>query len=417
MRPSTGPDEAELDSPRVITSPFEVLVRSGESEVVSIAVIPSSAAGRNRGQSSPARDIRIDTLRGLFLVLMMVDHLPVHPLLCFTQQSVGFVSAAEGFVFVSGVVSAWVYGRILVKQGKAVLRRRAWCRARDIYFTHLSLYTLALVGGWCGAKQIANQFPNFWQGWWHGAALVYQPPLFGILPMYALFLFVTPWLLGEMAKGKAVLVWAASISLWLAAQWGIGSRSLNPRWLQLGTFNILAWQLLFVAGAYLGYRKVEGRRSIIPHSRALFVFSVVLAALFFLVRHQNIFFKNIPFGNLEIALGAWKASNHPLRLVNFAALAYCFWYLPRWVDEKVEGLTVFRLFRYLGGHSLQVFGWSIFVSYMALTFNDSWVLLPAVWRALLAVTAALSLVIPAWAHERWKLSAVSKSERLVVDSA
>jgi hypothetical protein len=48
------------------------------------------------------RDTRVDTLRGLFLIVMMVDHLPYHPLLRFSRQGFGFVSAAEGFVFVSG---------------------------------------------------------------------------------------------------------------------------------------------------------------------------------------------------------------------------------------------------------------------------------------------------------------------------
>jgi hypothetical protein len=414
MLRATRPDEAELDCPSSIAEPLEGGGRTGGSKAVRVAVIHSSAADRNRGKSSN-RDVRIDTLRGLFLVLMMVDHLPGHPLLRFTQQSVGFVSAAEGFVFVSGVVSGVVYGRILEKQGKAALQRRAWHRARHIYLTHLSLYTLALLGGVFGLRQIANQFPNFWEGWWHGAALIYQPQLFGILPMYAVFLFLTPWLLQAMAKGRSRLVWGASIALWTAAQWGIGSREHNPPWLELGSFNILAWQLLFVAGAYFGYRKFEGRCSIILRSRALFILSVFLVTVLFLVRHQNVFFRNLPLLNMEVALGPWRAINHPLRLVNFTALAYVFWYLPRWLDEKVRGLMAFRLLRYLGGHSLQVFGWSIFVSYIALSFRDSWVTLPPVWRALLAVTAALSLVIPAWAHERWKLLAVPKGERLVVD--
>src|ERR1035437_8020777 len=169
---------------------------------------------------SAVRDPRIDTLRGLFLVVMMVDHLPQHPLLHFTVQSFGVVSAAEGFVFVSGFVCAWVYGRILVKDGEAALRRRAWHRARDIYLTHLVLYTLVLLGGLWGGRQIASRFPDFWTGWWHGALLIFQPPFFGILPMYVVFLLLTPFLLEQMARGRALLIGSASMALWLAAQWG-----------------------------------------------------------------------------------------------------------------------------------------------------------------------------------------------------
>jgi hypothetical protein len=353
--------------------------------------------------SPTRRDPRIDTLRGLFLVVMTFDHLPRHPFLHFTSQSFGFVSAAEGFVFLSGIVSAWVYGRILAEQGEANLRRRAWHRARDLYLTYLLLYTLALVSGLWGGRQIASQFPDFWTGWWHGALLIYRPPFSGILPMYAVFLLLTPLLLGQMARGHALLIWSASLALWLAAQWGIGSPAHNPSWLQLGRFNILAWQLLFVAGVYFGYRKAWGRGAPVPASRFLLVFSVVLVALLFLVRHKVLFVGSLRIVDVPTALGAWKSINHPLRLINFAALAYILWYLPRSFDEKLHGLSLFRFLRYLGRHSLQVYAWSILVAYTASSFKVSWAALSPAWRMLLAVAAALSLAIPPWLHERWRL--------------
>jgi hypothetical protein len=352
---------------------------------------------------SAVRDPRIDTLRGLFLVVMMVDHLPHHPLLHFTVQSFGFVSPAEGFVFVSGFVCAWVYGRILVKDGEAALRRRAWHRARDIYLTHVVLYTLVLLGGQWGGQQIASRFPDFWTGWWHGALLIYQPPVFGILPMYVVFLLLTPLLLEHMARGRALLIGSASVALWLAAQSGIGSPAHNPSWLQLGFFNILAWQLLFVAGAYFGYGKAVRLSSPLPGSRLLLVFSVVLAALFFLARHRLLLVANLKPVDIQTALQAWRSTSHPLRLINFAAFAYILWSLPRSIDKKLHGLSAFRFLRYLGQHSLQVFAWSVLVSYTASSFKVSWAALSPAWRTLLAVAAAQSLVIPAWLHERWTL--------------
>jgi hypothetical protein len=392
-----------------------------------VCITETSKAGRTAAQSHCAvhaltaksnvfslggRDTRVDTLRGLFLIVMMVDHLPYHPLHRFSRQGFGFVSAAEGFVFVSGLVSAWVYGRILNKQGEAALRRRAWHRARDIYLIHLFLYSVALLGGLWGGWQIASQFADFWGAWWHGAVLIYQPRLFGILPMYAVFMLLLPLLLQQMAKGRAVLIWAASITLWLAAQLGVGSSANNPAWLQLGFFNILAWQLLFVAGAYFGYRKAAERPSPIQASRGLFLFSVFLATLLFLVRHQTFFFGHFSPVDTENALGAWRSVNHPMRLINFAALAYILWYLPRSVDAKVRGLPAFRLLRYLGGHSLQVFAWSILVSYVAFSFKDSWISLSPAWQILLAVTAALSLALPAWVHEQWRFMAQHRAAYL-----
>ncbi|MGB9205957.1 MAG: OpgC domain-containing protein [Terriglobales bacterium] len=369
----------------------------------SIAVMEPTKSAVVDAWSCAVRDPRIDTLRGIFLVLMTVDHLPNHPLLRFTFQSFGFVSAAEGFVFVSGLVSGAVYGRILAKQGEANLRRRAWHRARDIYLTHVLLYTFALLGGLWGGLQIASRLPGLWTGWWHGALLISQPPLFGILPMYAVFLLLTPLLLEQMARGRALPIGAASMALWLAAQWGIGTPAHNPPWLQLGFFNILAWQLLFVAGAFFGHRKAAGRGSPIPASRLLLVFSLVLAAMLFLVRHRLLFAGNLMRVDIPTALGAWRSINHPLRLINFAAFAYIVWYAPRSIDKKLHGLSAFRFLRYLGQHSLQVFAWSTLVTYTAFSCRGSWASLPPVWRALLVVTAALSLAIPAWLHQRWRL--------------
>src|SRR5580693_1644014 len=53
----------------------------------------------------------VDFLRGICLLLMTVDHLPLTLVRKFTWQTFGFFSAAEGFVFLSGLVSGLVYGR------------------------------------------------------------------------------------------------------------------------------------------------------------------------------------------------------------------------------------------------------------------------------------------------------------------
>ena len=83
---------------------------------------------------------------------------------------------------------------------------------------------------------------------------MYQPTLSDILPMYCIFLLFTPLVLDQMMKGRAWLVGMTSAGLWCAAQWGIGDASYMVPWINLGTFNILAWQAYFVAGQYLGYR-------------------------------------------------------------------------------------------------------------------------------------------------------------------
>ena len=66
---------------------------------------------------SPKRNLLIDFLRGLCLVVMTVDHLPPDIFEKFTWQTFGFISAAEGFVFLSGLVSGVVYGRVAMQEG------------------------------------------------------------------------------------------------------------------------------------------------------------------------------------------------------------------------------------------------------------------------------------------------------------
>ena len=88
------------------------------------------------------RDPRLDTLRGLMLVMITINHLG-SPLSLYTYQPFGFYSAAEGFVFLSGVVAGLVYAHY-AQFGKGSLWKKAFIRARDIYVVHILLVTLLL---------------------------------------------------------------------------------------------------------------------------------------------------------------------------------------------------------------------------------------------------------------------------------
>lgn len=81
--------------------------------------------------SDMKRDIGLDSLRGLLLVWMTLNHLG-GPLHAYSFQTLGFFSSAEGFVFISGVVAGLVYGRIGLKQGSPAVTNRTLRRARDI---------------------------------------------------------------------------------------------------------------------------------------------------------------------------------------------------------------------------------------------------------------------------------------------
>ena len=67
----------------------------------------------------------LDALRGLFLVWMTITHLPTR-FSDFVNQPLGFVSSAEGFVFISALLIGRLYIRDLVQDpGNRLATREA----------------------------------------------------------------------------------------------------------------------------------------------------------------------------------------------------------------------------------------------------------------------------------------------------
>ncbi len=58
----------------------------------------------------PQRRPELDALRGLFLVWMTLTHLPTRASE-WTNQPFGFLSSAEGFVFLSALLVARIYSK------------------------------------------------------------------------------------------------------------------------------------------------------------------------------------------------------------------------------------------------------------------------------------------------------------------
>jgi hypothetical protein len=176
----------------------------------------SSALGFGRGQRSP----EIDALRGVFLVWMTLTHLPTH-LSDLVSEPFGFVSSAEGFVFLSALLVARLYIRQAAEAGTA-LRTKLWKRAVRIYGYHLTLVTLAFTMAATFAVTahrlalinllnfyLAHPFPAIVGS----LLLIYCPPLLDILPMYVIFLLITPFLLAFAANRSWKGILLASMSV------------------------------------------------------------------------------------------------------------------------------------------------------------------------------------------------------------
>src|SRR5438093_13368185 len=126
-------------------------MRSGSAPVaprsvsVPLAEAPSSQAGLAtarmraclrswRYAESGKRDRRLDLLRGYCVFAMTVDHLDAPTwLYVLTGGNRFFVSAAEGFLFISGLVMGVVYRPIVERFGLRAAAARALRRALLLY--------------------------------------------------------------------------------------------------------------------------------------------------------------------------------------------------------------------------------------------------------------------------------------------
>ena len=208
-----------------------------------------------------SRDIRLDAVRGLLLILMAGVHVPT-PVSHFLQEPLGFMSEAEGFIFLSACLAGFAYGRTYLQADWAAMARRIWKRTRKIYFIHLAVLLPGVLIAWMFASQLtplANHFHDFLLHPLGALALIplllHQPPLFDILPFYVILLGATPWLLGIARRRGWGIILAVSALCWLHSipiRRSSHQRSLSVHSLALGFL-----QLLFMAtrlGRWIGIR-------------------------------------------------------------------------------------------------------------------------------------------------------------------
>src|SRR5712675_3403141 len=86
----------------------------------------------------------LDALRGLMLLLMTLAHLPTH-FQVVTNQQLGFVTEAEGFIFLSAFLTGRIFGRIADESGFLMVIKALWTRAGRIYGYHLFLLGIAFT--------------------------------------------------------------------------------------------------------------------------------------------------------------------------------------------------------------------------------------------------------------------------------
>ncbi|MBV8142912.1 MAG: OpgC domain-containing protein [Verrucomicrobia bacterium] len=279
------------------------------------------------------RLIELDILRGVLLVMMVVNHAP-SPLRVFTDQPIGFFSTAEPFVFVSAFLSGVLFQRRTEKHGFEVARAATVSRAFRIYRAHLVTLLFAFVVGgvflaeFPGIQNLLDQyFKNPGAAMLAAAALVFQPPLMDILPMYILFSLLTPCVFWAASRWGWKKVLFASVSCWFISQFRVREMFLasfkDTSFLNPGPFDLLSWQLLWVGGLFFG-KGLQQKSPVLQLSALAEAALLALAIIFLGLRWYTIGMQIDP-GKQFWILDKWHLG--PLRVLNF--------FVTTWVIAKL----------------------------------------------------------------------------------
>lgn len=269
----------------------------------------------------------IDFWRGVALITIFVDHVPNTPAGQLTQRNFGFSDAAEAFIFLSGLVLAYVcWPKIENGQLMAVVQR-CLRRAGQLYLVQVALSVAAVALFWAafmaggGERMLeADNRAFFFDHPGHGllglALLSYQFGYFNILSVYVVLMLIAAGMFALMARNIAAAL-GVSLALYIAARLGLSL----PSWPLPYTWflNPFAWQFLFTLGMVTG---VALRGTGVPYVRPLFWASALYLVFALLVTTDG--FGLTP--DLGKAVSPWLDSDKGVlgvaRLAHFLALAY-----------------------------------------------------------------------------------------------
>src|SRR5215469_13410303 len=172
----------------------------------------------------------LDALRGLMLVWITLIHLPT-VLSTYVNQPFGFVSAAEGFIFLSALFTGRIYFRMAEQNGYSAMHGKLSARTLRIYVYHAFLlsfvFLVAVPIAASGTRPGLHNLLDFYfnaggrRAVIDAALLIYRPPLLDILPMYIIFMALTPVALSTSRKFSWKPILCGGFTLWLLAQFGL----------------------------------------------------------------------------------------------------------------------------------------------------------------------------------------------------
>ena len=231
------------------------------------------------------RDRALDVLRGLAIVVMTTSHVaPVSRLNMVMHVSV-WMSAADAFVLVSGATLG-----LRAAQATSAGRLNTWLvrRGLTLWCIHFLLSLTVIAVHHATGRLLAPEVAEL-GGWWRTVVLVVcfrvQPlDLMNILPMYVVFLLVSPLAVLMVRRGQALLVLLISAAIWFGAQRNPSLIPLPAPTSEEMVFSLAAWQFAFITGLVVGFsrdaieRKLRRRHALLGRLGACLVGIMFLAA-------------------------------------------------------------------------------------------------------------------------------------------
>jgi hypothetical protein len=204
------------------------------------------------------RDLRFDLLRGFAVFAMVVDHVggDHSPLYYISGGDRFFVSAAEAFVFLSGLLMGMVNGGLLKRGDVGGALRKVLNRAGMLYLitVGLTLVTAALplLLGFNWAPSIGDLTPmQYIVGilTFHYAAYLTDIPF-----LYTMLVLAAEPVLLLLDRGYTRFVLFASGGLWLAWQIAPDQAVVWPPSRE-ALFQFSSWQFLFIIALSIGFHR------------------------------------------------------------------------------------------------------------------------------------------------------------------
>lgn len=348
------------------------------------------------------RRLELDALRGLMLVWITLTHLPTAAS-AHVNQPFGFVSAAEGFIFLSALFTGRIYYRMAQHDGYRPMTLKLWSRTLRLYGYHALLLAFAFLvavpiasrGNRPGLHNLLDFYfiAGAKQAITEAALLIYRPPLLDILPMYIIFLIFTSaaLLLTRRVGWKPVLL--SALIVWMCAQFGFRQSEhafmskIVPTRIplnEMGSFDLWAWQFLWIAGIWLGVRWGQDDLPIEKWARRATIPALLIACPLFALRRA--LDHGVELGPYEFLFDKWHLG--PIRLLNFVAVAALLI-----VAQSVLKPLAIRPLVLMGQSSLQVFCVHLLFCFAGLTLLGNAAMLSG-WRQfeLLAATFTAMLL-------------------------